>query len=425
MKRLLSTRLAGLVLTAVLLTSAPVFALGLDPAYPEPALGPASAKGAVVWSHGRSINAEDSKSPTPAYLQALRDDGWDVMRFDRLSRGDTLSDSTRRLIDYTATLKQKGYKQVVLAGQSFGAFLSLMAANASPEVDAVIATAPAAYGSFEDFYDSWRLNATKLYPLLEQVKRARVMMFYFHGDSFDPGGRGDRSRQILAERRLGFSVVDQPAYLTSHWAASSGLFLRRFGSCIRDFANNDRLTGEMVCKPRWGTMPSADLKLPPDLADARAQRTAAAPAATPPTGSGAGPESAKPPVGFRDVWYGFYPNGREVLLGVEAAQGDNLTAVYAIGPSIDNKHGATWSRRKGRVVDDGFVFEEPGKSTLRFRPRQDGGLAATWVSADGKTSMAAHLKPIDPAALAKRDKAKPSTPVSAAAAHGDSNESED
>src|SRR5712692_12116031 len=175
MKRLLlSTRLAGLTLVVGLLAAPPALALGLDPAFPEPALGPGQAKGIVVWSHGRSINTEDWQSPTPSYLRALRDDGWEVMRFDRLSHGDTLSDSTKRLVDYAGVLKHKGYKQVVLAGQSFGAFLSLMAADSSPDVDAVIATAPAAYGSFDDFHDSWRLNATKLYPLLEQVKRAQI-----------------------------------------------------------------------------------------------------------------------------------------------------------------------------------------------------------------------------------------------------------
>jgi dienelactone hydrolase len=425
MMRLLSTRLAGPVLAAALLACAPAFALGLDPAFPGPAIGPDNAKGVAIWSHGRSINAEDSQSPAPAYLQALRDDGWDVMRFDRLSRGDTLTDSTRRLVEYAAGLKRKGYKQVMLAGQSFGAFLSLMAADASPEVDAVLATAPAAYGSFDDFYDSWRLNATKLYPLLEGVKRARVMVFYFHGDDFDPGGRGERSRQILAQRGLGYAVVDQPAYLTSHWAASSGLFVRRFGGCIRDFANSNKLASEMTCSPRWGTMPSAELKLPPDMADNRAPRIAEAETPVAPTGSGAGPDGGKPPR-FRDVWYGFYPNGREVLLGVEAVKGDNLTAVYAIGPSIDNKNEAAWSRRKGRISDDdSFVFEEKGKSTLRFRPRQDGGLAATWIASDGKTSMTAHLKPIDPGALAKRGAAKGSTPVSAAAANGHGNDAED
>src|SRR5438105_15934744 len=147
----------------------------------------------------------------------------------------------------------------------------------------LIATAPAAYGSFDDFYDSWHLNATKLYPLLEQVKRARVMVSYFHGDDFDPGGRGERSRAILSQRGLGYSIVDQPAYLNGHWASSTGLFLRRYGNCIRDFANNDKLSGELACEPRWGTTPSAEMKLPPELADPKLARISGVPAA--PTGS--------------------------------------------------------------------------------------------------------------------------------------------
>ena len=423
MRQRLPKLLTGLLLSVLLLGSAPALALGLDPAFPEPAIGPTKAKGVVVWSHGRSIDAEDSEAPTPSYLHALRSDGWDVMRFDRLSRDDTLSSSTRRLVDYASQLKHKGYKQIVLAGQSFGAFLALMTADASADVDAVIATAPAAYGSFEDFNDSWRLNATKLYPLLEQVKRARVMVFYFHGDDFDPGGRGDRSREILAGRGLGYAVVDQPAFMTGHWASSSGAFLRRFGGCIREFADNQNLSGELVCSPSWGTMPSAELKLPPDLTEIGPQsKTVAAPTA--PSGSGAGSDSAKAPREFRDLWYGFYPNGRELLLGIETVHGDDLTAVYAIGPSVDDAYPATWSQRKGRIVNDSFVFEEKGKSTLRFRPRQDGGLAATWISADGKTSLSAHLKPIDPHALAAHRLAESATPVRSApvtpaAAHRD------
>ncbi|MGD9616357.1 MAG: alpha/beta hydrolase [Alphaproteobacteria bacterium] len=415
----MSKGLAGLVVSIGLLVSASAFALGLDPAFPEPALGPGKAKGVVVWSHGRSITTEDSKSPTPAYLQALREDGWDVLRFNRLSRGDTLTDSSRRLAEHSAALKRKGYRQVVLAGQSFGAFLSLIAADASPQIDAVIATAPAAYGSFDEFYDSWRLNATKLYPLLEQVRRARVMVFYFHGDNFDPGGRGERSREILARRGLGFAVIDQPAHLTTHWAASSGLFLRRFGDCIRNFANNDDLRGEMACTPHWGTRPSADLKLPPDMIEPRAPR-ASVPGVTT-VGSDASPRGSKSSVKFRDIWYGFYPNGREVMLGIESTQGDQLTAIYSVGPSIDSKHDAVWTRRKGRVTEDGFIFQEPGKSTLQFRPRQDGGLSAVWVAADGKTSMTGSLKPIDPAMLTEQH-ADLSPPVATAAANGDSQE---
>src|ERR1700756_2297359 len=255
----------GLVLGFAALNSAPVVAAGLDPAFSEALGGPDRAIGAVVWNHGRSINSEDSDSPTPPYLRVLREAGWDVLRFNRPRDGDTLTASTRRLVELVGQLKRKGYRRIVLAGQSFGAFLALMAADASEDVDAVVATAPAAFGNFDEFYDSWRLNATRLYPLLERVKRARVMLFYFHGDDFDPGGRAERSRAILSERGLGFAVVDQPAFLVGHWASSTGLFLRRFGRCIRDFLDADTLQGELVCPPVWGEMPSADLRLPDEL----------------------------------------------------------------------------------------------------------------------------------------------------------------
>jgi pimeloyl-ACP methyl ester carboxylesterase len=371
--------------------SAPVGAAGLDPAFNEAVVGPDRATGAVVWNHGRSINTEDSESPTPPYLRVLRDAGWDVLRFNRPRDGDTLTASTRRLAELVGQLKRKGYRRIVLAGQSFGAFLALMAADSSDDVDAVVATAPAAFGNFDEFYDSWRLNATRLYPLLERVKRARVMLFYFHGDDFDPGGRGEHSRAILAGRQIGYSVIDQPAFLAGHWASSTGLFLRRFGSCIRDFLDADKIEGERLCEPAWGEAPSAEMRLPDELVHPRAAVRAAAGAAggSAPAGSGAGGARG------RQSWYGFYPNGREVLLAIEETNGSDVSAVYAIGPGIDDNEPAEWSRRNGRLVDDEFIFEEKGKSTLHFRPRGDGGLSATWTSPDGKTSMEAGLRRLD------------------------------
>jgi dienelactone hydrolase len=357
--------------------------------------------GAVVWNHGRSINTEDADSPSPPYLRVLREAGWDVFRLNRSRDGDTLTASTHRLVDQVAQLKQKGYRRIALAGQSFGAFLALMAADASEDVDAVVATAPAAFGNFDEFYDSWRLNSTRLYPLLERVKRAHVMLFYFHGDDFDPGGRGERSRAILSDRQIGFSVIDQPAFLAGHWASSTGLFLRRFGSCIRDFIETDKLDGERVCEPVWGDAPSAELRLPDELIHPRGalHSATAATGASAPSAAGSASNARK---SAHQSWYGFYPNGREILLALESARGSEVEAVYAIGPGIDENEPAEWSRRKGRLVDDEFVFEEKGKSRLRFRPRGDGGLSATWTSPDGKTSMEAGLRSLDLQRLSRR-----------------------
>src|SRR5579883_2803586 len=344
---------AGAILLFGLLTGARAWALGLDPAFPGRLLGPQRAMGVVVWSHGRSLSYEDYKSPNPPYLSVLRAAGWDVFRFDRLRDQDTLSGSSRRLAAYADRLKAEGYRRVVLAGQSFGAFLSLMAADRSDNVDAVVATAPAAFGSFSEFYDSWRLNATRLYPILAKIKRARVMLFYFHDDDYDPGGRGPQSRKILERRGLPFAVINQPQYLTGHWASGTGLFLRRFGDCIREFIADDSLKGQFTCHPVWGNEPSADLSLPSELV-----------------------------------------HPRQPIKAVLSGSSPRLTS--AVGPGIKPGEPSEWSRRRGRIVDGEFVFAEPGMSTLRFRPRDDGGLDATWISSDGKYSMEAGMRRIDP-----------------------------
>ncbi|HEY2538009.1 MAG TPA: alpha/beta hydrolase [Stellaceae bacterium] len=351
--------------------------------------------GAVVWSHGRSLDAEDYKSATPPYLRVLRDSRWDVYRFDRLRESDTLSASSRRLVAIVADLKRRGYRRIVLAGQSFGAFLALMAADDSSAVDAVVATAPAAFGNFQEYYDTWHLNATRLYPLLRNLKRARVMLFFFHDDEFDPGGRGVEARSILSRHESGFAVVDQPAYLPGHWISSSGAFFRRFGDCIQEFADDDSLRGEFDCNPTWGDKPSAALILPPEArhVQVKAPRLtallgASAPASLSTYGGQAG-------LAAENAWYGFYPNGREVLIAIDAVNGPKLTAIYAIGPGIDKGESAEWSRRRGRIEGHELVFEQKGESTLRFRPSEDGGLNATWIAPDGASRMQAGLRRIE------------------------------
>ena len=246
-QRFVVPALAGLALLASLSATASAKSW-LAPAYSGIApVGPARAKGAVVWSHGRSVDSEDSEAPTPAYMALLRDDGWDTFRFNRMRADDTLAKSSIGLARIAQQLKEQGYRKVALAGQSFGGFLALMAADATDRVDNVIATAPAAYGSFSDYYGSWRSNATKLYPLLEQVRGARVMVFYFHGDDFDPGGRGERSREILAGRHIANVVVDQPPQLTTHWAATTPLFTKRFGGCISGFLDAVSVADDARC----------------------------------------------------------------------------------------------------------------------------------------------------------------------------------
>jgi pimeloyl-ACP methyl ester carboxylesterase len=230
------------VVSLLSVASAAQAATALHVAFPElPPIGPEAAKGVVIYSHGRSLKNEDMDSPPPAYLAVLAHAGWDALRFDRPTREDSLPASSADLARRVQALRDKGYKHVVLAGQSFGAFLSIMAAGQTKGVDAVIATSPAAFGSFSDSYDTWQLNATELYRHLKSLKQTRVLLAFFHRDDYDPGGRGARAEEILTGRRLPHLVIDQPRDLVGHVASATDAFAKRYGQCVARFIDGGRV----------------------------------------------------------------------------------------------------------------------------------------------------------------------------------------
>lgn len=376
--------LAGAILLGPFLATegraatAPASGMWLDPAFSgHPPTGPARAKGVVVWSHGRSLDVEDSETPTPAWLAALAENGWDVLRFNRLALSDSLPGSSRVLAGWVDELRRRGYREVVLAGQSFGAFLSLMAASANDGVDSVVATAPAAFGNFSDSYDTWRLNATRLYGALSSVRKARVMLFFFHGDEFDPGGRAERSEEILASRGLPHMVIDQPADLAGHGAANTGLFVRRFAGCIAAFVDPVRLASATSCEQPWGRRPSPSVM--------------AASGGGSSDGAGTVPAQSS----FAGRWYGFYVNGREVVLSVDEVLGDEVRATYTLGPGVAPGQGPETNLRVGHLEAGELVFDEPGKNVLRYRMRRDGRLAGSWSTADGASRLDILMHKVD------------------------------
>src|SRR5436309_7212756 len=108
----------------------------LEPAFPKEALkGPASSQGAFVWSHGAGgiflTDASTYGPPLMTYL--MRDKGWDVFAFKRTVASLAPLPEARELVHQVATLKEKGYRRIVLAGQSAGAWISLVAAGNSPD----------------------------------------------------------------------------------------------------------------------------------------------------------------------------------------------------------------------------------------------------------------------------------------------------
>src|SRR4051812_15424230 len=118
-------RRLALALAALVLASSAATAQGLVPGYDDrPVRGPNAAKGAVIYSAGL-VREGDPIETTPYALDDLQSAGWDVFRFLRPRGEDTLDGSVAALGQTMAKLRGDGYRRLVLAGQSFGGWISL------------------------------------------------------------------------------------------------------------------------------------------------------------------------------------------------------------------------------------------------------------------------------------------------------------
>ena len=103
--------------------------------------GPAVARGAVVWLHG----GYDTDLPPPAepgWIGRLAARGYDIWRFDRTSGRDPLGPGGEALARGLEALKAGGYRHIIVAGHSRGAFIALSALVQVGVVDALAAISP-------------------------------------------------------------------------------------------------------------------------------------------------------------------------------------------------------------------------------------------------------------------------------------------
>lgn len=335
----------------------------------RPMLGAAAAKGAVIWSHGATPRPE--ATPHPFYLETLAAEGWDVFRLNREPADSPKG--AQAAAEQADKLRAEGYRSIVLAGQSFGGWLSL-AATERAKIDAVIATAPAAHGS-DPANDNWQLNATNFYRLLERMNRTRVMLFFFADDPFDPGGRAARATEILKRREMDSLIVNQPDTLRGHTVASSAGFARAYAGCIAAFLAAPRISSEFRCAQSGVRAANLGIPLPKNL-----------------TLASATPDMPQQIAQFAGFWFGHYSDGREIVLAPRRLGSDGVEAVYAFGRlnTMDKSAGA--SIRQGAVNDNALVFGESGRPSLTFQPRADGRLNAIWESPDRSVTLKGVLR---------------------------------
>lgn len=196
--------------------------------------GPQAAAGLIVWSHGYMGGKDNTASAPQGQVANFTREGYDLYRFDREWIHDWPGDATA-LADAVRQAKAMGYRRVILAGQSAGAWVSMAATFRGAPVDGVISVSAAHHGYVKDMRDvsiarsEWRQIVRGIKP------GPRLVVVNFVDDAYDVGGRMDDARAAFAASGVQAVVIDGPQGFSGHGAAGSNTFPRTFGACIHAF----------------------------------------------------------------------------------------------------------------------------------------------------------------------------------------------
>ena len=201
--------------------------------------GPAQARGVLVFAHGRGPGGTDSRGGQPqGWTRHFNNAGYDVWRFDRHPNADDAVRAAGWLRADLAELRRRGYRHIVMAGQSRGGWNTLMVLDTPGLADVHIAIAPAAHGDLGSASHGRQLDDLRnIIAAAAGAPRARIAIANFREDNFDaePERRGALFRE-LGTRAGAFLFLDRPEQPTGHGAGGSSTFNDRFGPCLLRFA---------------------------------------------------------------------------------------------------------------------------------------------------------------------------------------------
>lgn len=201
--------------------------------------GPEQARGVLVFAHGRAPRGGDSRGGQPqSWTRHFNNAGWDIWRFDRHPNIDEAVPAASWLRADLAELRRRGYRHVVVAGQSRGGWNALMVLDTPGLADVHIAIAPAAHGDLGSANHGRQLDDLRgIIAAAAGAPRARLAIANFREDNFDaePERRGALFRELGA-RAGAFLFIDRPDQPTGHGAGGTLAFNDRFGACLFRFS---------------------------------------------------------------------------------------------------------------------------------------------------------------------------------------------
>lgn len=209
--------------------------------------GPGAAKGVIYLIHGygRLEPVIDDYDGVQPFVVGLNRQGWDVIgakvpyRASGAKATDLIDAIGPGLPARADAFRKQGYKRVVFGGQSWGAWLALVATTRyRMKADGLILIAPAVYGKRNNKdgqpNPKFARNKSEFLPLIAEDSTPSIVVF-FKDDEYDPGGRGAFTQSTFDKRAVPHILIDGPAGLIGHGASWFPLFDYAFGECFATF----------------------------------------------------------------------------------------------------------------------------------------------------------------------------------------------
>jgi pimeloyl-ACP methyl ester carboxylesterase len=236
------------LLAAALLLAVPAAGLATEAGPLRMAQSPrdAQAVGALVWLHPHYT--EGPPPAAPGWMARLTGAGWDLWRHDRVGGRDPLEAGAAGLAIGAAALRARGYRHVVLVGESRGAFIALLALRQAGLADAVVLAAPAAHGTRAERRPQALADFRGALEKAAVAPGQRLALLLFRDDAYDPDpdARAAAFRAAVARGGAEGLVIDRPAAPTGHGGVQEADFDRLFGACLAAFLDFDR-TAPRAC----------------------------------------------------------------------------------------------------------------------------------------------------------------------------------
>jgi hypothetical protein len=334
--------------------------------------GPGAAAGMVIWNHGIHSTVAAHTAPVPPVFRLLQARGWDVLKIARNNLGETgveqsLYRAVQRTLEEVTARRREGYTRVVLAGQSFGGYVTLEAAESSKDVFGVIAMAP----GVRTIGGAGRLDSSVTERSLGRLTTDRLVLVFPRGDTlFGNQDRGPGAARALGRRP--YLMLDETDDVRDHGGGTTGRFAAMYGVCVAEYLAAPRVEpGRARCEKV--NQPAVARELLPN-------HPAAITFEMPPAGTAL--IMAQPPA---RRWYGFLePSGEIVSFAVVKA--GSLGPRALLGSASGWRGGGLYPFSAGA---DGVTFRVGGRGTVTVKAG-----VLTWTPTAGGREQTAELFPL-------------------------------